>query len=589
MNQFIQQIQQHPLLTNLSSDFKTLHASVDLILISNERVLYITTPTSSNYLTIGCDSRVIKAVGSVNSCHVAFQTLNSVCIVKLPTQFKSQNLIVKGLDLNIRGVVDIDWHMFSNCLIVLDKRSRVLLYNVDGNKIDKEFQFDALDPAFLLKFGAVSASINGIGTGWPSLSLFTIKTSGKLSLISPCLPSEFVIDESWIEDCLEITRASWKTDNEKICYWSVEFLESLRQQHQQLVTYPLPNIGVASVDVSNNLKRGAQDFVVIGAASILLFVVSHGNSIEILGCFETVLPTFQLVPNVLKSPALTMLCQLEFPQGRSKLVHSNLLQDTVFVVFENSVYQVQLDFLQQLQGVEDDFQLKNPIVKQIIATKDKIFGFELLEYKFDLVYVCLVGSELVLEPVFRLSSEQLQPQSQTKIKDEDVVSTFRPFEANLKARQVKSNVDLNFKYPDVDELGLKAALKEFNSTTIALEDITTKFCKLKTHIEYQKQEQQVQQDLVNEIKQTLNELEPSIIGNRKKIAKQQEKMKKLKTKVTTILEVLFDLSQPRLSAQELVWFQELSNMDQDIVDLSQKLSRVWRVYLGNSGMERNRN
>ena len=573
MNEFIAKVQSHPILAQIPTNTintTTLAIENDFILITFGSNLYISKPFLLTFSIVKSAEPIIKA--TTNGSLIAIQTSDSVSIIKVPKEFDNQEL---GIYTKLKVVkpVDIKWHSisaYSSHLLVLDGRSRTILVNCVDNIVERIFNFDPVDSVIKLQTLVLSPDC-----GWAGLGLFGLSSMGKISFQSPVLPNESRIPREWCEITRNYNIANWNKMTENECFWANEFLESAMMQ-QSIVSYPLPRMEIKNMKFDIDVLNTATEFVVFNHGLGLVVAVLGLNQVSIYLCLDPILPTFNCNSSSGNSPKLILVSILSFANETKsrKLVYNCIIPDTIFVVFENSVYQLQLDFLGQIENIGDGGNLEEMVcVGKIVESRNGIDGFEVMDYKFDPVYVCLVGqNRLVVEPIQRITKPIKFDTSTTS---SSPLSTWKKFEYNnSKPKKIGSKITSGFTYPNVDQEAIREAREQFNHTSGEMEDLGMELKKLKEHSNLLQKQLETKTRVIAELNSKLNEKEQVAVEQGNRIAETLKMTNKLKRAFTKILERLFDASQPRLTAQELTWFQQLQDLQDHTLNLESQVSNL---------------
>ncbi|KAJ2995071.1 putative 28S rRNA (cytosine-C(5))-methyltransferase [Globomyces sp. JEL0801] len=242
------------------------------------------------------------------------------------------------------------------------------------------------------------------------------------------------------------------------------------------------------------------------------------------------------------------------------------LVDTIFYRSTNGIYQIQLDigrYLDESQLIDVEKPLAS--VRQLIDTgNDVITGFQIIsDLTLGPSYICLVSTgQLIADLIFKVHNQQKAVQTV----DPKNVKTLSDFDysaldcvAKMSTLSTKSKP-----YPEfIDKESFKKVGENIVETRKKIQIIVSGFAKLKQRVEELENAQTSQAE-------TTVKVEEQILRLKTKSTEVTKRFKELKSRneiqyqrITTILEILYDLTQPKLSSQEIKWFQEMTMMNNE--------------------------
>jgi hypothetical protein len=192
----------------------------------------------------------------------------------------------------------------------------------------------------------------------------------------------------------------------------------------------------------------------------------------------------------------------------------------------------------------------------------KILDFQVInDISLEFSYVCLIkNSGICADLIFPIqkpadskiqTTENLPYKSQLKAFDYTKLDNF-PKTINLSTKTLLS--------PSMSESTFKTGIKNFTTIRTKIEAILEEFGNLQSHSKILANEQILQTSFLEATKQKIIDLSSRLDHKVKTFDNLLKTFKLQQKRLATILELLFDISQPSLSAAEIQWFQNLGEM-----------------------------
>jgi hypothetical protein len=239
--------------------------------------------------------------------------------------------------------------------------------------------------------------------------------------------------------------------------------------------------------------------------------------------------------------------------------------DTVYCSYLNSVYQIQLGLYSFLSDMDrDTTQLSQAdvVVRQLVNMgSNTISGFApISDVTLGLCYFCL-------SPLTGICGDALFPIITTP---ELVVSGGTPFKSKLQpfnydrlnnhAKAIPQS-SKSAPYPEfINENSIKDAFKQIETARNKIQDVISAFADLKERIALLSSESQMQSKVLESSSKKISSLRENTASRLERLHSVRKAQESQLQRASSLLEVLFDMTQPRLSAQEIQWFQELTLM-----------------------------
>ena len=553
-NDFIQSIHEHPIFAKVTPETITFIDST-IFVAAIDNTLNLSTPSTKTTTTYSFPSKITSISISPTSDYLSI-IAKSAYIIEIPLQL-TNTTILKPRELKVIEPVSMIFQPFSNSVVILDSRSQIHIQDLAENQTQKTIQLPSEIPISMIQIPQFNPE-----NAWLSTALLA-SNSQHIYYISPILPQEFIIPTDWIHQTTQKTIANWSKKTEDYCYWSLEFLDSLNSQQQpcQSYTYPLPNLPQSYHKFDQLLKPNTK-FAIVQLGSCLLVVTACQKTVKIFASLDFLVPTFKLQ----KSPpnlSLILVQELVLPSKITSIITNHNVPQTIFAISDKTVHQLQFKN-------EDDVDNLEILTKKIIDSSEFVGNFIIFTKDYDILYSFTTGNRLIINQLFTLYKRTSNPIKQSKsIQNND----WKPFQHNLKPRKL-TPTNLDFTYPKLDENSVEIALSEFNTTTLDLEHLGENIQCLQQHSTNLERELQVQNQQTIDLSLKLKKVQDVWVEQLKRIDATRQIVLETKKKLITVLELLFDLSQPRLSSQELKYYQELSQLSLTIQDYEQKVGSL---------------
>jgi hypothetical protein len=200
-----------------------------------------------------------------------------------------------------------------------------------------------------------------------------------------------------------------------------------------------------------------------------------------------------------------------------------------------------------------DIEHSDAVVRQLVDMGSQtISGFTTIsDFTLELLYLCVSPSAgIIAEPLFPIiTTPKIIIEKGNEIK-------LEPFDYERLNNPISiPKITKSAGYPDfIQENSIKDAMSEIESARNKIKQVISAFGDLQDRVAVLVQENKRQATLLNSKSSiSLDSLKSRI----KRIRKVQDGQI---AKASSLLEVLFDMTQPRLSSQEIQWFQDLSVM-----------------------------
>ncbi|KAJ3358921.1 hypothetical protein HDU91_005064 [Kappamyces sp. JEL0680] len=257
-------------------------------------------------------------------------------------------------DSKFFSIVQAAWHPLSatsSHLLILTSNGILRMFNVSVDvdepeqwQVTRSDTFGTAEPSRkgfgpnMEEYEAVGFSLGALhdGGGWGCLTVTAVLASGDTVGVCPVLPNEASLSIDWLRGTLEATTTEWKaaetdqTDSRQLgkYYWMKRYLEELMDCHRD-------------------------------ASSVYYRPLRHGQS-EIQPALS-ILECLQLLPS-------------DTTSQKASLQRTEFAQDTLFVAFDHTVFQVQLELFQYLDDVSFLPQLDQAgpsLTRQLVDTGDQ--------------------------------------------------------------------------------------------------------------------------------------------------------------------------------------------------------------------------
>jgi archaellum component FlaC len=239
--------------------------------------------------------------------------------------------------------------------------------------------------------------------------------------------------------------------------------------------------------------------------------------------------------------------------------------DTVYFCSMKRVFQVQLGLYRYLNDLTTKPELasdSDAVARQLLDLgSSTISGLAIIsDMTLGLSYFCLSPTTgITADALFPIIPPPLIP-----------TTTQSPYQSDLKPfnyellNNIAKSATLSTKseeYPHfVNEKSIPSITQQIETSREKIQDILHAFADLKDRMGVLTAENKVQTTALQTSDTKIEGLKQKTkdcVDRLKKIKETQDKQTK---RVSSLLEMLFDMTQPRLSAQEIQWFQELSQL-----------------------------
>ncbi|KAI8897250.1 hypothetical protein BC833DRAFT_594517 [Globomyces pollinis-pini] len=572
-----------------------------------------TQPTYKNLVTSDTkfDQTLINQSGSI----LALYNENEISVAVLKSDMNSNSSITCNTvyvgekyyskDSYVK-IVKVLWHPLSaksSHLMVLTSNGMLRMFNVLVDLEEPEQCFSLCQKDTPGKIGGKAfglnvekyhartftlGTFNSVKDGWSIVTVYGLLESGDLVSICPVLPNDSRISLDWVKETIATTTSEWNLSNKEDSviasnfYWALKWLTDIQENYhpERSVIRPLQdreplrsapwNIEPESVYGLEKFGIPVQLSVTHTAISPIITLAFDSGNLVLGLVMQTVLPVwvtdksqFEIIYSLTVHEVITVSSGFS---SNIDLYCDRHLVDTIFYRSANGIYQIQLDigrYLDESQLIDVEKPLAS--VRQLIDTgNDVITGFQIIsDLTLGPSYICLVSTgQLIADLIFKVHNQQKAVQTV----DPKNVKTLSDFDysaldcvAKMSTLSTKSKP-----YPEfIDKESFKKVGENIVETRKKIQIIVSGFAKLKQRVEELENAQTSQAE-------TTVKVEEQILRLKTKSTEVTKRFKELKSRneiqyqrITTILEILYDLTQPKLSSQEIKWFKEMTMMNNE--------------------------
>ncbi|KAJ3323144.1 hypothetical protein HDV06_002156 [Boothiomyces sp. JEL0866] len=522
-------------------------------------------------------------------------------------QLVCENYKIGSTYFSSSDIVKIMWHPFSatnSHLLVLVSSGILYMFDVTKDIHDPEQTFHLIEHfpkkgtifgANLDEFETTTFTIGEYSSpncGWTCITVYAMLKSGDIVSVSPVLPNNSNLPVEWLKATFDKVVLDWEketnTKQEIQYYWTHRWLNDLLEASRdgKPQVRPLQEMELARTApwlIKPNSEfltsfGNSSDILVLSTDLCPLVVVTYDSGELVTGIVvELPKPIWKIEENQLEFPPMLFVHEsvsLFKPKESipAHLHYNAAIPDGVFVKSNRQLCQIQLQLRKYLNDSEkaDQITSTNALckIRRLVDTQKEYLSFN-SSYANGM---CLIGSlalgpsfvclsskgSLVMDIIYNMYDEPAIPKSNLKV----LTSVIRQKKPNIDDIPIATKLTTkSAPYPEfVSEKTVKDLTRGAETTRENIQKLFDAYGDLREWSYSLEQEGKNHETIIQTSKETLQRISTSIESYRQRQQIISQRFQKQHQRMSTIIEILFDLTQLELSSAEISWINNLQHL-----------------------------